>query len=88
MKPLGEGRSKYEKDFRKNYSKNEIEEINMRNLFYKTKLKGIVDSNLYLYNQNNNNNNNNNINSVKKENIEDFNKINIELFLFSFFKLS
>ena len=45
-------RSKYEKDFKKNYSKNEIEEINMKNLFYKIKTKKIVNSNINSQEQN------------------------------------
>ena len=46
----------WEKDFKKNYSKNEIEEINMRNLFYKTKIKNIFDSNSSSYNKSYSNN--------------------------------
>ena len=51
MKSQGKERAKFEKDFKKNYSKNEIEEINMRNLFYKTKIKNIFDSNISSYNK-------------------------------------
>ena len=39
-------RAKYERDFEKKYSKEEIEEINMKKLFYKTKTKNIVNSNI------------------------------------------
>ena len=34
LKPKGDNRSNFEKDFKKVYSKNEIEEINIRNLYY------------------------------------------------------
>ena len=39
-------RSQYEKDFKKKYSKDEIEKINMENLFYKIKAKNIINSNI------------------------------------------
>ena len=45
MKPLGENRARYERDFKKIFSKEEIERLNILNLFYKTKKKKIVDSN-------------------------------------------
>jgi hypothetical protein len=35
-----------QKDFEKNFTKNEIEEINMKNLFYKNKTKKIIKSNI------------------------------------------
>ena len=52
LKPLGESRATFEKDFEKHFSKNEIEEINMRNLFYKTKIRNFVDSNISPQNKN------------------------------------
>ena len=45
LKPYGKNRAKYEKDLKKNYSKLEIEQINMGNLFNKIKIKDIIDSN-------------------------------------------
>lgn len=36
----------YQKDFEKFYSKKEIEELNMKNLFYKIKTKDIINSNI------------------------------------------
>ena len=45
LKPIGQNRAKYEKDFKKNYSKLEIENFNMGNLFKKEKIKKIIDSN-------------------------------------------
>ena len=45
LRPYGKKRAKYEKDFKKQYSKNKIEEINIKNIFYKTKIKKIIDSN-------------------------------------------
>lgn len=36
----------YEKDFEKIYSKDKIEEINMKNIFYKTKVKKVIKSNI------------------------------------------
>jgi len=69
MKSQGKERAKFEKDFKKNYSKNEIEEINMRNLFYKTKIKNIFDSNISSYNKSYSNNN---IITKKQKKIEIF----------------
>ena len=40
------GRSNYEKDFEKNYNCEQIEDIYMKNLFYKTKIKDIINSNI------------------------------------------
>ena len=45
LKPIGQKRAKYEKDFKKSYSKLEIESFNMGNLFNKQKIKKIIDSN-------------------------------------------
>ena len=45
LKPIGQKRAKYEKDFKKSYSKLEIENFNMGNLFNKQKIKKIIDSN-------------------------------------------
>ena len=45
LRPYGKKRAKYEKDFKKQYSKDKIEEINIKNIFYKTKIKKIIDSN-------------------------------------------
>lgn len=36
----------YEKDFETIYSKDKIEEINMKNIFYKTKVKKVIKSNI------------------------------------------
>ena len=44
LKPFGEERAKYEKDFKKNFSGNDREELNMRNLYNKIKIKNIVKS--------------------------------------------
>ena len=74
LKSKGKDRAKFEKDFKKNYSKNEIEEINMRNLFYKTKIKSIVDSNLSLYHKSYSNN----LISKKQKKIELFEIISDE----------
>ena len=74
MKSKGKDRAKFEKDFKKNYSKNEIEEINMRNLFYKTKIKSIIDSNLSLYHKSYSNN----LISKKQKKIELFEIISDE----------
>ena len=46
LKPLGEKRAKYERDFEKNYSGNDREQLNTRNLYNKTKIKNIVESKL------------------------------------------
>ena len=51
----GENRAKYEKDFKKNYSGNELEKLRMRNIYYKTKIKEIVDSNIFYTNKENEN---------------------------------
>jgi hypothetical protein len=39
-------RSKYEKDFKRKYSENEIEKLNMESLFYKIKIKNVINSNI------------------------------------------
>ena len=44
LKPFGEKRAQYEKDFMKNYSGYEKEELNMINLFNKITIKNIFDS--------------------------------------------
>lgn len=46
LTPYGKHRAKYEKEFKKNYFKSEIERLNMGNLIYKIKIKNIVDSNI------------------------------------------
>ena len=43
LKPKGQNRAKYEKDFKINYSKLETESINMGNLIKKEKIKKIID---------------------------------------------
>ena len=71
MKPLGENRARYEKDFQKIFSKDEIEKLNMRNVFYKTKIKNIVDSNLSLSNneiKNNIESENHEVNEISENN--------------------
>ena len=73
LKSKGKDRAKFEKDFKKTYSKNEIEEINMRNLFYRTKIKSIVDSNLSI-----NHKSSNNIIPKKQKKIEFFEIISEE----------
>ena len=55
IKSYGENRAKYEKDFKKNYSGNELEKLRMRNIYYKTKIKEIVDSNIFYTNKENEN---------------------------------
>ena len=70
LKPLGESRATFEKDFEKHFSKNEIEEINMRNLFYKTKIRNFVDSNISPQNKN--------IKNKKSEKIKIFEIISTE----------
>ena len=49
MKKILKNNIQNEKDFKKQYSKNEIEEINIKNIFYKTKIKKIIDSNNVLF---------------------------------------
>ena len=71
MKPLGENRARYEKDFQKIFSKDEIEKLNMRNVFYKKKIKNIVDSNLSLSNneiKNNIESENHEVNEISENN--------------------
>ena len=46
LRSYSDERAKYEKDFKKLFLKEEIENLNMRNLFNKTKLKNIMDSNV------------------------------------------
>ena len=70
LKPLGDSRATFEKDFEKHFSKNEIEEINMRNLFYKTKIRNFVDSNISPQNKN--------IKNKKSEKIKIFEIISTE----------
>ena len=53
-------RSQYEKDFKKKYSKDEIEKINMENLFYKIKAKNIINSNINSFEKMSDVNNSNN----------------------------
>ena len=65
MKPFGEDRAKYEKDFKKYFKRSEIEQLNMRNLFHKIKIKSITDSN---YSLNNNELNSNSDSSLIKTN--------------------
>ena len=70
MKPLGENRARYEKDFQKIFSKDEIEKLNMRNVLYKTKLKNIVNSNFSLSNiktKNNIGSENNEVNEISEK---------------------
>ena len=64
LKPKGDNRSNFEKDFKKVYSKNEIEEINSRNLYYKTKIRNFINSNISSSGKN--------ITSKKKEKIKIF----------------
>jgi len=46
FRPLKYLWTSYQKDFEKFYSKKEIEELNMKNLFYKIKTKDIINSNI------------------------------------------
>ena len=64
LKPKGDNRSNFEKDFKKVYSKNEIEEINIRNLYYRTKIRNFINSNISSSGKN--------ITSKKKEKIKIF----------------
>ena len=57
MKSKGEKRAKYEKDFKKIFSKEEIEILDMKNVFFKTKIKSIFYSNFHSYENNGGKNN-------------------------------